>query len=117
MLIFYAQIIAHTYSILIQGITESTNQEAVEQLLDSEAKTTKQKLEISVSVSISPEQEAKTSKPESKTTEQEATLTEQEAKTTKQEARTAEVEVKTTEPKETKPAVPEGFDTPRGFSR
>ncbi len=82
----------------------------MKQLLDSEAKTTTQKLEISDGASISPEQEAKTSKPETKTTEQEA-------KTTKQEARTAEVEAKTTEPTETKPAVPEGFDTPRGFSR
>ncbi len=98
--------------ILIQEITESTTQQAVKQLLDSEAKTTTQKLEISVGTSVSPEQEAKTIKPDTKTTEQEATLTKQEAKTTKQEARTAEVEVKTT-----KPAVPDGFDTPRGFSR
>jgi hypothetical protein len=96
--------------ILIQGITESTTQEAVKQLLDSEAKTTTQKLEISVGTSISPDQEAKTSKPGTKTTEQEA-------KTTKQEASTAKVEAATTEPTETKPAVPDGFDTPRGFSR
>ncbi len=89
----------------------------MKQLLNSEAKTTTQKLEISVGASIYPEQEAKTSKPDTKTTEQEATQTEQEAKTTKQEARTAEVEVKTTEPTETKAAVPEGLDTPRGFSR
>jgi hypothetical protein len=86
--------------------------------MDSEAKTTTQKPEISVGASFSPVQpEAQTIKPEVKTTKQEATLTEQEAKTTKQEARTAEVEAKTTEPTETKPAVPEGFDTPRGFSR
>jgi hypothetical protein len=113
MLIFYA----HTYSILIQGITESTTQQAVKQLLDSEEKTTKQKLEVSVGTSTSPEQEAKTSKPEAKTTEQEATLTEQEAKTTKQEARTTQVKAKTTEPTETKSAVQDGFDVPRGFSR
>ncbi len=85
--------------------------------MDSEAKTTTRKPEISVGASVSPEQEAKTSKPTSKTTEQETTLTEQEAKTTKQEARTAQVKAKTTEPTETKSAVPEGFDTPRGFSR
>jgi hypothetical protein len=103
--------------ILIQGTTESTTRQAVKQLLDSEAKTTTQKPVISVGASISPEQEAKTSKPESKTTKQDAMLMEQEAKTTKQEAKTAEVEVKTTEPTETKPAVPEVFDTPRGFSR
>jgi hypothetical protein len=89
----------------------------VKQLLNSEAKTTTQKLEISVGTSSSPEQEAKTSKPDTKTTEQEATQTKQEAKTTKQEARTAEVESKTTEPTETKPAVQDGFDVPRGFSR
>ncbi len=77
----------------------------MKQLLDSEAKTTTQKPDISVGASISPEQEAKTSKPEAKKIEQEA-------KTTKQEASTAKVEVKTTEPTET-----EGFDTPRGFSR
>ncbi len=106
-----------TILILFQGITESTTQEAVKQLLDSEAKTTTQKPVISVGASTSPKQEAKTSKPEVKTTEQEATLTEQEAKTTKQEAKTAEVEAKTTEPTGTKPAAPEGFDTPRGFSR
>jgi hypothetical protein len=96
--------------ILIQGITESTTQQAVKQLLDSEAKTTTQKPEVSVGASISPVQEAKTSKPDTKTIEQEA-------KTTTQEARTTQVEAKTTEPTETKPAVAEGFDTPRGFSR
>jgi hypothetical protein len=78
--------------------------------LDSEEKTTTQKLEISVGTSISPVQEAKTSKPETKTTEQDA-------KTATQEARTTQVEAKTTEPTETKPAVQDGFDTPRGFSR
>ncbi len=89
----------------------------MKQLLDPEAKTTTQKPEISVGASVSPVQEAQTIKPEAKTTEQEATVTKQEAKTTKQEARTAEVKAKTTEPTETKPAVPDGFDTPRGFSR
>ncbi len=82
----------------------------MKQLLNSEAKTTTQKLEISVGASISPEQEAKTSKPETKTAEQEG-------KTTTQEARTTQVEAKTTEPTETKSAVQDGFDTPRGFSR